>query len=113
MVGHQAVGGGAHQARLPELAFEQLPGPGQGLPDGFWRSVLQRNPQPLQGAPGSDVATHGAGADHVHPVRREIAPLALGFEPLAQLEYANQVAGGGSKQQVRHLDRLTFVHCGS
>ena len=50
-------------------------------------------------APGGDVATHGAGADHVHALAVPVTG-GEGFEVVAQEEDADQVLRGVGDEEL-------------
>ena len=83
----------AHQRRLDEFQF----------------AILQRHVEAALRAPGGDVATHHARADHVYALERQLALAAQVLEPLLQREHAHQVARGLSDHELGDGARFGLV----
>src|SRR5690606_13947206 len=102
-------------ARIFLLACKQGAGPPLGGRDAFAILILKRDGHALEGAPGGNVATHDAGADHVYMLYRPgtILFFAEGFEAFLQSEYAQEIAGGiGAYDGIderRGLERVAIV----
>ena len=71
---------------------EELLGSLQGRFDVLHFPILERHRQPLQDTPGSDVATHDAGAYDMDTTRLETGIFAVGFQLFHQPENPSQAA---------------------
>ncbi len=105
-VGNEAIEGGLDEVRLLQALLVERVGALDGGRDALGGEVLQRDRDPLERAPGRDVAAHGAGADHVQVADRLPAFLAQRLHAVLQLEQADEVARRRMREEARHRRRM-------
>src|SRR5262249_60506048 len=95
-------------APVPDLAVE-VGGAGDRLGERLGLHVGERDDEAVPGAPGGDVAAHGAGADDVHAPRR---PATAGetLELLAQEKHAHEVARSLSDKKAGKRSAFRALH---
>ncbi len=109
-IGDKAIERIAHSAALvaADLAVK-LGGALDRPADRILVGVAERDDKAVPGAPGGDVAAHGAGADHVHATS---VPLAAGevFQIIPQIKDAHQVLRGIADQELGEGRDLRLLH---